>query len=304
MTHLPSAGTGGVLFFGEIAWDRLWVLDTLPQDEVNCQLLLEQAGPGGCALNSAMMLAAFGIPVTLAGNAIGDDVEGREIVARLRRHGVEARIVLRPELRTPFCQVLVEEKTGRRGFVLRHGGIREFRPDQLGTLVDDVRAGRFPLVFVQPYVGPGALELMRAIQGSPDVWIMVQDIEPDSPFLPCTDAVQISLSDGDPFTTERLSAVAAPYFRGRCSTVFVTAGPRGVGFCHRDERPIAYPGLRAAAVVDTTGCGDAFRAGVLHALHRGRTMDQAVRVGQKFGARKASVYGSFFAEPFDLGEDA
>lgn len=48
------------------------------------------------------------------------------------------------------------------------------------------------------------------------------------------------------------------------------------------------------AVVDTTGCGDAFTAGLIAALHRGWDLEQAARLGGACGALVAGGLGSDF----------
>src|SRR3712207_4549791 len=107
-----------ILCFGEISWDRLWVLDEFPRPDQDCHLLFEQEGPGGCALNTACVLAGMGLPVTLGGNALGQDKRGEPIRQYLARLGVEALLVLRAGIATPFCQCLVEQGSGSRRFIV------------------------------------------------------------------------------------------------------------------------------------------------------------------------------------------
>jgi adenosine kinase len=50
-------------------------------------------------------------------------------------------------------------------------------------------------------------------------------------------------------------------------------------------------GHAAAELVDPTGCGDAFRAGLLYGLERGWSLTQSARLGNRLGAIKISSRG-------------
>ena len=50
--------------------------------------------------------------------------------------------------------------------------------------------------------------------------------------------------------------------------------------------------MRAAQVVDPTGCGDAYRAAFLFGLARGLPFEVAGRMGSVLGARQVEVLGT------------
>ncbi|MBK7963162.1 MAG: hypothetical protein IPK04_19435 [Bdellovibrionales bacterium] len=60
----------------------------------------------------------------------------------------------------------------------------------------------------------------------------------------------------------------------------------------KDSLPRFFPAVPGGCVVDTTGCGDAFRAGLIFGLFSGATTVEAILVGLKFGALKAQTRGS------------
>ncbi|MEK7690272.1 MAG: PfkB family carbohydrate kinase [Bdellovibrionota bacterium] len=300
----------GILSYGEIAWDRLWLVNALPGQETDHYLYQERGGPGGCALNTAIDLAGLGERIYLAGNSVGSDPECRAILQKLRALRVQSEIARRSGARTPFCQVFVEKETGRRSFILAHRGIQDFdsadraHQDRVLALL---RRGRFGHAFVQPYTKIGSLRLLKKIAAMPlksRPWILIQDVTPDSPFVRLADAVQISIPDQEVFSESAIRAMAGKYFSSRTVTkgrhsftrqVFVTAGARGVGLFEKGAaRARLFPGTRARRVVDTTGCGDAFRAGLMAGLARGLPLEKAIRLGTKCGAWKAGIYGSFF----------
>jgi adenosine kinase len=77
----------------------------------------------------------------------------------------------------------------------------------------------------------------------------------------------------------------------RAGTAVVTLGEKGARILRGAER-IEIPPVRAARVVDPTGCGDAFRAGLLHGMLRGLPLETAGRIGSLLGALKVEQQGT------------
>jgi adenosine kinase len=78
----------------------------------------------------------------------------------------------------------------------------------------------------------------------------------------------------------------APHLQG----VVATLGAEGAdvwinGECTR------VPGLKAERIADPTGCGDAFRGGLLYGLERGWTLARSVALGNRLGALKIAEKG-------------
>jgi len=51
------------------------------------------------------------------------------------------------------------------------------------------------------------------------------------------------------------------------------------------------PGVKASAVVDPTGCGDAFRGGLLYGLSQGWDLVKSVALANRIGAIKIAAAG-------------
>jgi len=72
--------------------------------------------------------------------------------------------------------------------------------------------------------------------------------------------------------------------------VVVTRGADGCTVFHAG-RSTDIPAARADAVVDPTGCGDAFRAGLLYGMARGWSWDKSARLASVMGAIKIAHRG-------------
>ncbi len=72
-------------------------------------------------------------------------------------------------------------------------------------------------------------------------------------------------------------------FLDKVGAAVVTRGGEGSTICRGEER-IVIPPVRAEQVVDPTGCGDAYRAGLLYGLVRELPFEVAGRIGSVMGA--------------------
>jgi len=76
----------------------------------------------------------------------------------------------------------------------------------------------------------------------------------------------------------------------RVGALVVTRGEKGSVLRQGDERT-EIPAVRAERVVDPTGCGDAYRAGLLYAMERGLPLAKGARIGALLGALKIAEQG-------------
>lgn len=78
---------------------------------------------------------------------------------------------------------------------------------------------------------------------------------------------------------------------GRVDALIVTRGSKG-STIYADGREIAIPCAQAKQVVDPTGCGDAYRAGLLHGLLHGLDWQTSGQVASLMGAIKIESRGT------------
>jgi adenosine kinase len=71
----------------------------------------------------------------------------------------------------------------------------------------------------------------------------------------------------------------------------ITRGAEG-STVYTGGRRIDIPAVRAAAVVDPTGCGDAYRAGLVYGLKRGIDWETTGRIASLMGAIKIATVGT------------
>ena len=87
-------------------------------------------------------------------------------------------------------------------------------------------------------------------------------------------------------TGQSIEALSRSHLRG----VVVTLGAEGCEVWIQGTRTHV-PGHQATAIVDPTGCGDAFRAALLYGLERDWPLQRCVELGNRIGAIKIAHRG-------------
>ena len=72
--------------------------------------------------------------------------------------------------------------------------------------------------------------------------------------------------------------------------LIVTLGEHGCEVWEKGSKTLV-PGVKAAEVLDPTGCGDAFRAALLHGLAQGWSLARCAELGNRIGATKIASRG-------------
>jgi sugar/nucleoside kinase (ribokinase family) len=223
---------------------------------------------GGGATNTAIPLAFAGHGVTVV-SSVGTDPEGSTILARLSDAGVDTSQVIRRAGSSTRSLVLVEPD-GERTVVNLHRCREEGPPRRLRTLPADVI-----------YVRSRELDLAPILAARLDSSLVVAHVPPSGAGVRPAHALVASAADLS--DDERL----APWETGRRAAgealdwIVVTRGPGGAE-AHSADRRLLVP-ARDVAAGDSTGAGDVFASGLLHALAAGASMESALATAVAWG---------------------
>ncbi len=243
---------------------------------------------GGCAGNIAYNLQALGgQPVVMA--ALGSD--GDDYLARLQGWGVDTSLVrVDPDAYT--AQAIIITDTENNQITAFHPGAMQNAHEIRVPARDDLRIG-----IVAPD-GRDAMwqhaEQMEAA-GIPFIFDPGQQLPMfDGPELRrfVERARWVALNDYEArMLSERTGQSIEAMSRTRSlAGIVVTLGAAGCELWQNGERTLV-PGVAADAIVDPTGCGDAFRAALLFGLERGWALARCARLGNRLGARKIACRG-------------
>ncbi len=245
---------------------------------------------GGSAANTAAWLAQLGVPAAFAGR-IGDDAFGTAAVGRLQACGVETFVSIDPAEPTGVCLVLVSPD-GERTMVPSAGANATLGPADLPPFAAADRLHLSGYALLNAGSRDGALAALRraselAIPISVDLAsaapIREAGREQFLSWLP-SGALLLANSDELAAVTDDVRTLVARGF-----TVVVKTGRDGATLADADGcRTVP---TDAVDVLDSTGAGDAFAAGLLAALHTGTPLIDAVGAGNRAGARALRTVG-------------
>jgi adenosine kinase len=243
---------------------------------------------GGCAGNIAYTLKALGgEPVVAA--ALGND--GGPYLQRLQDLGIDSSSV-RVEAESYTAQAMIITDTDNNQITAFHPGAM-----QQAHLIDVPARDDLALAIVAPDGREAMLRHAAQLheRGIPFVFdpgqgLPMFDGEALRGFV--EQATWVAVNDYEARmlcerTGESLEQLSRrPHLKG----VIVTLGAQGCELWVQGERTLV-PGVEAEQVVDPTGCGDAFRGGLLYGLERGWPLARCVELGNRMGALKIAQAG-------------
>jgi len=234
---------------------------------------------GGSAANTARAFAALGGRATFVG-AVGDDAIGRRLAATLRAEGVTARLA---RVRRPTARLAVLLGAGgERSFIADRGAAEGLRPAHLratwfsradwlhlpaySLLGEPLRSAALAAIgHARRARGLVSLDLASRrpllAGGRRAARALVGSVAPDV-LLANADEAQALVGADSSRLLELAPLVVVKQGASGCSVLWRSAAPRS-----RVGRLFVV--TRRLATSDTTGAGDAFDAGFLHALIEG-----------------------------------
>lgn len=285
------------LICGSVAFDTIMVFEDRFKNHIlpdkihmlNVSFLVPQMRReyGGCAGNiaySLCLLGDAGYPMATVGRDFGLYEQW------MREVGVP----------TDHIKVIDSEHTAQ-GFAttdLDDNQIWAFHPGamQLSHLNSVIEAGEVAIGIVAPDGREGMLQHARqfAERKIPFIFDLGQGLplfggEDLRVFI--TQATWLALNDYEWQVVQQRTGWSAAEVLQHVQALIVTRGADG-SFIVTRERQIEIPCAKPAAVVDPTGCGDAYRAGILHGLLHGLDWETTGRIASLLGAIKIECRGT------------
>ena len=242
---------------------------------------------GGCAGNIAYNLAKLGgEPIVVA--AVGSD--GDDYVARLQSWQVSTDYIGR-----------IDDALTAQAFIitdLANNQITAFHPGAMQSAHETAIPERADVAIA--IIAPDGREAMLrhaaqlARAGVPFIFDPGQG-------LPMFDGAElrafiaqaswIAVNDYEAqMLAERTGQSMEALSRSHLKGVVVTLAEHGCELWRSGEKTVV-PGVAAEAVVDPTGCGDAFRSALLYGLERGWDLAECAQLGNRLGALKIASRG-------------
>ncbi|PZO13591.1 MAG: carbohydrate kinase family protein [Burkholderiales bacterium] len=241
---------------------------------------------GGCAGNIAYglrQLGAHAVPLATLGN------DGQEYLERLKSLGVDtAHVNSATESYTAQAMIMTDRDNNQ---------ITAFHPGAMSMAHDNPVPARkdITVAIISPDGREAMLTHARQLHaaGVPFVFDPGQGLpmfngEELKQFIELATWITVNDYEGKMLSDRTglsFEAIAASV-RG----LIVTLAEHGCEVWEGGQKTLV-PGVKALEVVDPTGCGDAFRAALLHGLEQGWSLARCAELGNRMGAAKISTRG-------------
>ncbi|HIG15476.1 MAG TPA: carbohydrate kinase family protein [Gammaproteobacteria bacterium] len=242
---------------------------------------------GGCAGNIAYNLKLLGgNPLPMG--TVGKDFQ--EYRQRLRTLNIPDHLVRElPELYTAQCTITTDQDNNQITS-FHPGAMAEAHQNRVGDAHD------IALGIVAPDGRDAMLQHARdfAAKGIPFLFDPGQNLPLFSrdELITCLDqSTWCVLNDYESQLLMNTTGGRIEDLAARVDALIITRGGEGSEI-HVNGETITIPAVSVTSAIDPTGCGDAYRAGLLYALDKGWSWDIAGRVGALLGAIKVEHRGT------------
>ncbi|MDE1923489.1 MAG: carbohydrate kinase family protein [Gammaproteobacteria bacterium] len=291
-----SGGNAGALICGSVAYDTILIFPDRFQAHIlpdkihilNVAFLVPEMRRefGGCAANIAYglkLLGDRGVPMATAGHDFGPYAE------RLRALDIELdHVAVIPEAFT--AQAYITTDLDDNQITAFHPGAMQYAHRNrveaaagiaLGVVAPDGRQAM--IEHAAQFAAAGIPFLFDPGQGLPMFGGEELKVFIDQ-------ARWVAVNDYEWGLLQQKTGWSAAEVAARVDALIVTKGAGGSEI-HTGDRTLEIPCAAARAVVDPTGCGDAYRAGLIHGLLRGLPWETTGRVASLMGALKIESRG-------------
>ena len=242
---------------------------------------------GGCAGNIAYALHLLGGDAQIVA-ALGND--GADYAKYLDTKGISsAHIMQRPEIYTAQAMIMTDAANNQ---------ITAFHPGAMQMAHEcsiPASAGEQDIGIVAPD-GREAMQLHAqqfATQGVPFVFDPGQGLPMfnGAELLAFIEqATWVAVNDYEAELLRDRTGLSLPEIAAKVRGMVVTLGADGCDVYENGSCTRVAP-VQAAAALDPTGCGDAFRGGLLYGLERGWSLARSAALGNRMGAIKIAHLG-------------
>lgn len=308
---MSAAGVArsGVIAGGNWIVDHVKMIDRWPPQDALANITGQQSSNGGSAYNLLKNLARLGARFPLeAVGLVGSDEAGRFIRDDCANHRIDTtRLRASPTIPTSYTDVMTEQGTGRRTFFHCRGANAELGPEHfdfattrarifhLGYLLlldrldsFDAAAGETLAAQVLRAAGAAGLKTSADVvsEASDRFAKIVRPALPHLDYLFVNEfeiarVTGIETAQGGQIDRRAIERAARQLIAdGVRAWVFVHF-PAAVLACGATGEIVWQPSVQVPAnqIAGAAGAGDAFASGVLHRLHDGAPVAEALRLG-------------------------
>ncbi len=283
-----------VVILGAAAMDTVARFDRLPDVDGIALAHSCDSFPGGSGGNVAVGIARLGHRVGFVGK-LGDDENGRRLLRAFEDEGVDTRgIIVETARPSAACFIAADARGDRMIFALGGAAVIERAAELNLEYMARARALYISdaLVEVAAAAADAAHAAGAIVFYSPGGVMASAGLDALQPILDRTDVLLVSRADARTLLSlDDPRSTALALMRRGPRVVIETLGSEGA-LVTTDDRTIPVPAFHVPQVVDATGAGDAFAAGLVAGFLDGLDWSAAARLGCATAAIKIGYGGA------------
>ncbi|MEM2341779.1 MAG: carbohydrate kinase family protein [Candidatus Bathyarchaeia archaeon] len=283
-----------VVCFGALNVDKLYRVDRLAGADEESVILDFKESPGGSAANTAVGLARLGVKVGYIGK-VAEDREGSLLLKSFIDEGVDlGGIVISKAGRSGIVMGFVDQQ-GHRALYLDPGVNNTLRYEEINP--DYIRGAK--ILHLTSFAGEIPFEAqIKLVNEIPEVKVTLdpgiiyarKGLKALKPLIRRCYAIFPSENEIRLITNMDYREGAKVLLEEGVRIVAVKLGERGCYVTNGEESHLIEP--FKVEVIDTTGAGDAFCAGFIYGLLRGRSLKECGVLGNFVASRCLTRMGA------------
>ncbi|MBP7142336.1 MAG: carbohydrate kinase family protein [Opitutaceae bacterium] len=297
----------GLLAAGNWIVDHVKIIDRWPAQDTLASICSQSSGNGGSPYNIVVDLANLGAAFPLAGaGLVGDDDNGRSILADCRARGIEAsQLRVTAEAPTSYTDVMTVRDTGRRTFFHQRGANAHFDIEHVDFSTTNARLFHLGYLLLLDRLdavtdGMSRAGLLLERAQAAGLRTSIDCVSEDSGRFPSIVLPALPFVDvlfANDFEAEKLTGIVLRENHRIHVQAVVEAARRLLGAGVRSWVVIHFPEavlalhvagavhwqpsvrLETVEIAGAAGAGDALAAGILYGLHEAWDMRECLHLG-------------------------
>ncbi|MBS7624405.1 carbohydrate kinase family protein [Candidatus Bathyarchaeota archaeon] len=283
-----------VVCFGALNVDKLYRVDRLAGADEESVIIDFSESPGGSAANTAVGLARLGVKVGYIGK-VAKDREGELLLKAFLSEGVDTSGIIVSETGRSGSVIGFVDQKGNRALYLDPGVNNTLKYEEIN--LDYVRGAK--ILHLTSFAGKLPFEAQKKLIESisdikvtfdPGVIYARKGLDTLKPIVKRTYAFLPSEGELRLLTGEDYREGAQILLNEGVQIVAVKLGGRGCYVTDGNEEHLISP--FKVEVIDTTGAGDAFCAGFIYGLLRGKSLRECGVLGNFVASRCLTKMGA------------
>lgn len=288
---LPEQRKFEVVGFGLNAVDHLVTVPRYPAFNTKTPMTEHRQLPGGQVSSAMVGVQRLGLKACYIGK-VGNDYEGKILIDSLRDEGVDySNVMIAHGARTQSGVIIIEQLSGERTIMNHYDPGTRVAPAEIHY--ETISSAR--ILHLDGYDTQAATTAARMAHEAKmcvtmDLDTVYKNLDELLPHVDCLITSQSLAGELSGIYDER-EALKRLHERYGCCFVAMTQGARG-SLAFVEGTYLATPAFRPPVCKDTTGAGDAFRAGFIYGLAKGLSIEETLRCANAVAALSCRELGA------------